>query len=138
MDNTERYIKMMRIKFIPALRQKRGVNMNTVIYQQYGTTPHTFNVSMEYLRRYFPGDRLILHRKDNPWPGHSPDLSLPYFFFCGYLKERIYHKNPQTIDILKENIRREIRKIPREIIDRVINNFNVRVTTVILRQGAWI
>ena len=112
--------------------------MNTVIYQPYGTTPHIFNLSMEYLRRYFPRDRLILRRTDNPWPAHSPDLSLPYHFLWGYLEEKIYHKNPQAIDTLKENIRREIRKIPRGIIDKVINNFNVRVTTVIQRHVAWI
>ena len=136
--NTERYVEMMRRKFIPALRRKCGVDMNTVIYQQDGATPHTSNVSLEYLRRYFPGNRLISRRTDNPWPAHSPDLSPPDFFLWGYLKERVYHNNPQTIDALKENIRREIRKIPREMLDRVINNFNVRVAAVIQRRGAWI
>ena len=30
--NTKRYVEMMRRKFIPALRRKQGVYMNTVIY----------------------------------------------------------------------------------------------------------
>ena len=128
----------MRKKFIPALRRKRGVGMNTVIYQQDGATPHTSNVSLEYLRRYFPGDRLISRRTDNPWPAHSPGLSPPDFFVWGYLKERVHHNNLQIIDVLKENIHREIRRIPREMLDRVINNFNVCVATVIQRRGAWI
>ena len=136
--NTEWCAEMMPKKFIPALRQKRGVGMNTVIYQQDGATPHTSNVSLEYLRRYFPGDRLISRRTDNPWPAHSPDLSPPDFFVWGYLKERVHHNNLQIIDVLKENIHREIRRIPREMLDRVINNFNVCVANVIQRRGAWI
>jgi len=48
--------------------------MNTVIYQQDGTTPHCSNVSLEFLQWYFPGDRLISRRTDNPWPAHSPAL----------------------------------------------------------------
>ena len=38
--DTDRYIALMRTKFIPALRRKRGVDMNSVIYQQDGATPH--------------------------------------------------------------------------------------------------
>ena len=57
--NTERYVEM-RKKFIPALRRKQGVDMNTVIYQQDGATPHCSNVSLEFLQRYFPC------RTDNP------------------------------------------------------------------------
>ena len=57
--DTDRYIALMRIKFIPALRRKRGVDMNSVIYQQDGAQPHCSDRSLEYLCRYFPGDRLI-------------------------------------------------------------------------------
>ena len=129
---------MMMRKFIPALRRRQGVDMNIVIYQQDGATPHCSNISLEYLRRYFPGDRLISRRPDNPWPTHSPDLSLADYFFWGYLKERVYANNPQTIEALKANIRQEIRRIPLDMCDRVIRNFNVRVATVIQRRGAWI
>ena len=136
--NTERYVEMMMRKFIPALRRKQGVDMNTVIYQQDGATPHCSNVSLEYLRRYFPGDRLISRRTDNPWPAHSPDFSPADYFLWGYLKERVYANNPQTIETLKANIRQEIRRIPLDMCDRVIRNFNVPVATVIQRRGAWI
>ena len=136
--NTKWYIEMMQRKFIPALRRKYGVDMNTVIYHQDGATLHTSNVSLEYLRHYFPRDRLILHHMDNPWPVHFPDLSPPDLFCWGYLKERVYHNSPQTIDALKEDICCEIRRIAHEMLDRVINNYNVRVTTVIQRWGAWI
>ena len=112
--------------------------MNTVIYQQDGATLHTSNVSLEYLTHYFPGDRLILCRTGNPWPAHSPYLSPPDFFLWGYLKEKVYHNILQTIDELKENIHCETKRIPHEMLDRVINNFNVRVATIIQRRGAGI
>ena len=38
-DN-DRYIALMQTKFIPALRKKRGVDMNSVMYQQVGAPPH--------------------------------------------------------------------------------------------------
>ena len=46
--------------------------------------------------------------------------------------------NPQTIEALKANIRQKIRRIPLDMCDRVITNFNVRVATVIQRRGTWI
>ena len=54
--------------------------MNTDIYQQDGATPHCSNVSLEFLQRYFPGDRLISRCTDNAWPAHSPDLSPVDYF----------------------------------------------------------
>ena len=38
--DTDRYIALMWMKFILALRRKRGVDMNTVIYQQDRAPPH--------------------------------------------------------------------------------------------------
>jgi len=78
--NTERYIELTGTEFILALRRKRRVDMDTVIYHQDGATPHCSSASLEYFHRYFPGVRLISRRMDHPWPAHSPDLSpLDYF-----------------------------------------------------------
>ena len=87
--DTDRYIALMRTKFISALRRKRGVDMNSVIYQQDGAPPHCSDRSLENLRQYFPGDRLISRRTDFPCPPYSPDLNPPDYFLAGYLKERI-------------------------------------------------
>lgn len=136
--DTDRYLALMRKKFIPVLRRKRGVDMDTVIFQQDGAPPHCSNRTLEYPRRYFPGDRLISRRTDFPWPPYSPDLNPPDFFLWGYLKGRIYANNPQTLDALTTNIRREVRNMPADMIARVIVNFNVRVAAVIQQRGAWI
>ena len=80
--NTNRHIELMRRKFIPALRRKRRVDMDTVIFQQDGATPHCSNTSLEYLHWYFAGDRLIYCRRDHLWPARSPDISsLDYFLW---------------------------------------------------------
>ena len=112
--------------------------MNTVVFQQDKAPPHCSNRTLEFLRLYFPGDRLISRRTDNPWPPYSPDLNPPDYFLWGYLKDRVYENNPQTTEVLKDNIRREIRWIPQEMLSRVVDNFNVRVAAVIQRRGAWI
>ena len=100
------------------------MDIDTVIYQQDGTTPHCFSASLEYLHRYFPEDRLISRRTDHPWPAHSPDLSRLDYFLWEYLKDRVYDNNPQTIAALKNNIRTEIKRIPQDMLDTVITNFN--------------
>ena len=56
--DTNRYIALMRAKFIPALKRKRGVDMNSVIYQRDGAPTHCSDRSLESLRRYFPGDKI--------------------------------------------------------------------------------
>ena len=45
----------------------------------------------------------------------------------GYLKDRVYENNLQT----REDIRREIRWIPQEMFNRVVDNFNVQVAAVL-------
>ena len=41
--DTDRYVTLTRKKFIPALRRKRGVDMNAVTYQQDGAPPYCSN-----------------------------------------------------------------------------------------------
>jgi len=84
--NTERYIELIRkfIKFIPALRWKRGVDIG------YCDLPARWsNIALlEHLHRYFPGDRLIFYRTEHPWPPYSPDLSPLELFFVGMPKRQ--------------------------------------------------
>ena len=136
--DTDRCIAHMRTKVISALRRKRGVNMNSVIHQQDDAPPHCSDRSLEYLRRYFPGDRLNSRRSDFPWPPYPLDLNPPDYFLFGYLKERIYNNNPKPLADLKDNIKSEIMKISNDMIKRVIDNFNIRVRAVFRQHGAWI
>ena len=94
---------------------------------------HFSNRTLEYLRHNFPWDRLISRQTDNPWPSYSQDLNPPDYFLRGYLKDRVCENNPQTREDI---IRREIRRIPLEMLNRVVDNFNVRVAAVLSYSSA--
>ena len=49
------------------------------------------------------------------------------------MKERVCENNPQTRDDI---IRREIRWIPKEMLNRVVENFNTRVAAVLPYSSA--
>jgi len=65
-----------------------------------------------------------------------PQSHSPVFFLWVYLKEKAYHDEPDTIERLKENNDIEINTISRDMLERVVNNFNVRVAAVIQQRGA--
>ena len=91
--------------------------------------PYFSNRTLEYLRHNFPWDRLILRQTNNPWPSYSQDLNPPDYFVREYLKERGCENNPQTREDI---IRREVRWITQEMLNRIVDNFNVRVAAVLL------
>ena len=73
------------------------------------------------------------------WPPYSPDLNPCDFYLWGYLKSRVYsNPTPDTINDLKSNIRREIRRINNETLTKVSDNFVSRMKKVISSKGAWI
>ena len=41
--NIEQYIKMMQRKFVRVLRRKKGIDMDTMVFQQDGAPPHCSN-----------------------------------------------------------------------------------------------
>ena len=85
---------------------------------------HFSNRTLEYLRHNFPWDRLISLSTDNPWPSYFQDLNSPDYFLSGYLKDRFCENNPQTREDI---IRKKVRRIALEMLDRVVDNFIVRV-----------
>ena len=91
------------------------------------------NRTLEYHRHNFPWDRLISRQTDNPWLSYSHDLNPPDYFLRGYLKDRVCDNNPQTGEGI---IRKEIRRIPHEMLNRVVDNFNVRVAAVLSYSNA--
>jgi len=104
-------------------------------FQQDGATPHSPNESLAWLQQRFL-DRLISRRCDQQWSPYSPDLNPPDFYMWGYLKDRVYGNNPQTIPDLKAAITAAIRPIPREECGRVIENFARRIQMCLQRRGA--
>ena len=91
-------------------------------------SPHFSNRTLEYFRHNLPWDRLNSHQTDNPGPSYSQDLSPPDYFLREYLKDRVCENNPQTRE---DFIKRKIGRIPQEMLNRVVNNFNVRLAAVL-------
>ena len=61
------------------------------------------------------------------------------FYLWGYLKGEVYKDPaPETIQDLKRNIKREIRKINPEVLLKVCDNFVSRLQNVNAKRGAWI
>jgi len=133
--NTERYVQVLG-KLWTALGRRRGVVRVVQWFQHDGATPHSSNESLASLQQRFP-DRLLISRSCDPqWSPHSPDLNLPDFYLWGYLKDRVYGNNPQTVPDLKAAITAAIRAIPREECGRVIENFALRIQMCLQRRGA--
>ena len=85
---------------------------------------------LEHLRHNFSRDRLISRQTG---PSYSQDLNPPDYFLSGYLKNRVCENNPQTREGI---IRKEIRRIAQEMLNRVVDNFIVRVL-LIQQRRAW-
>ena len=110
---------------------KLCLRYSSLLFEKWGGTSFLKQSrTLEYLRHKnnFPWGRLIPRQTNNPWPSYSQDLNLPEYFLRGYMKDRVYENNPQT----KEDIiRREIRRIPQEMLSRTVDSFNVRGAAVL-------
>ena len=95
--------------------------------------PHFSNRTLEYVSHNFPWDRLISRQTNNPGPSYSQDLNPPDYFLRGYLKDRLCEINPQKREGI---IKKDIRLIPQEMLNRIVNNFNVRVAAVLSYSSA--
>lgn len=128
--NSERYLSLLKNKFVPALR-KQSPNMDNEWFMQDGAPPHTSNEVLHYLDDVF-GDHVISRRypdvygRGAVWPAHSPDLNPCDFFLWGFLKSVAYKPKPADTTMLLKNIQREIKKITKDTCARVIDNFIVR------------
>jgi hypothetical protein len=88
-------------------------------FQQNSATAHITRDYLAALGRVF-GDRII---SCGLWPERSPDLTPHDFYLCDNLKDKVCRTNPNNKEELKENIRREILKVPQE--ERLQTNFNM-------------
>ena len=133
---TENYLKMMRTWFIPQLKRKSI--FKDVVFQQDGAPPHCSKEAIEWLTSQFTSDRLISRNSSFKWPPYSPDLNPCDYFLWGYLKSKVYSPYPSTTEELKKNIRREFKKISKETIGKVVENFAARAQLVISKKGGRI
>ncbi|GFT82532.1 transposable element Tcb2 transposase [Trichonephila clavipes] len=116
--NGDRYRSMITNFFIPELNNH---DVQELWFQQYGATCHTAHATIDLSKDTF-GDRLISRFGLVNWPPRSGDLTPLDYFLWGYVKSLVYADKPQTLDHLKDNIRRVIADIRPQMLEKVIEN----------------
>ncbi|GFU33056.1 putative transposable element [Trichonephila clavipes] len=81
------------------------------------------------------GDRLISRFGPVNWPPRSCDLTPLDYFLWGYVKSLVYADKPQTLDHLKDNIRRGIADIRPQMLEKVIENWTSRLDYIRASRG---
>ena len=94
--------------------------------QQDGATCHTADATLDVLRTVFE-DRIISRGADVVWPPRSCDLTPLDYYLQGGVKDKCYADKVETIDSLKDNIRKAIGEIQLHTIDNVLKNWTDRV-----------
>ncbi|KAK9875874.1 hypothetical protein WA026_009661 [Henosepilachna vigintioctopunctata] len=95
-------------------------------FHQDGATCHAAPETMDILKDEFR-EQLISRNGPVNWPPRSCDLtSLDYFLWC-YVKLLVYVDKPNTIEALQYNIKRVIRGIQAEMLEKVTQNWTFRI-----------
>ena len=101
-------------------------DIGNIWFQHDGAKWHTAEATLYILRHVFE-DRIISRRADIVWPARSCDLTTLDYYLWGAVKDKCYADNPETIDALKDNIRKVIGEIQLRITD-VLKNWTDRVS----------
>ena len=134
--NAERYHEMLQTFVIPQLQQRNCLQQT--IFMQDGAPPHISNKVKQLLRQNFTDDRVISRSFPVAWPPRSPDLTPCDFWLWGYLKSQVYIGGVSNLSILKDNITKTVRNIPRDMLRTAVENVVHRMHGVISENGAHI
>jgi len=106
----ERYQRMLVDYVIPSL-ESRGIQPQSIWFQQDGAAAHTTASTLECLQGYFPG-RVISNGGSVGFAPRSPDLTVPDFFLWGWLKTQVYQDRPRNLGELKRRIKSALAALP--------------------------
>ena len=131
--NTQAYKSMLSSYGLRHVAQLPG----SPIFQQDGAPAHTSNATSEYLQRKL-GNRWISKRGPTNWPARSPDLTPLDFFLWGYVKDKVYSEEIESLQHLKARITEAIRSIDTSTLSNVWKNIETRINCVVRQQGKHI
>ena len=101
------------------------VRMN-VWMQDDGAPPHCALCSRQVINEIFE-EKWIGRGGPVDWPPRSPDLTSPYYFLWGFVKERVMAEAPTTPIDVKERIRRTFTEITPKILAEVRRPFHQQI-----------
>ena len=103
-------------------------------FQQDGAPAHTSDLAKNYLDSKKPG-KWVGKRGPIPWPPRSPDLTPPDFFLWGFVKDRVYSTNPQSVEELIVSVTKTVKEIPTDMCARVCRSVKDRLAELQQAQG---
>jgi hypothetical protein len=90
---------------------------------------------MAAVRNLFP-NHVTSRYGDITWPARSPDLSACDFFLWGYLKFQVFKAPaPHRVQELKHRVQQEVKRIPVEMLQRVMGDARKSLTECPERNG---
>ena len=95
------------------------------VFQQDSAPSHQARETIEYLR-----SQNIQFIPPSEWLPRSPDAAPCDFFLWGYLKNKVYKKKIKTVIGLKRAITTELRNIPQDMLDRVLESWPKRLKMI--------
>lgn len=139
--NGERYNRMLLEEFIPVVQGMKTIDR--FWFMQDGALPHRTNNVFQTLDEHFTGRVIGLGYPSKyggglDWPPYSPDLNPCDFFLWGYLKDKVYRSQPNSLEELRSNIITEILSIDKTTLANVVRGFEDRLHAVIAQEGAHI
>lgn len=115
------YLTMLRDWFIPHL-QDRGL-LGRIWFQQDGAPAHYAIAVREYLNEVFPDKWIGRGSVHLPapleWPPRSPDLSSCDNALWGFIKQKVAATRYETVDELKDAVRRAFTAITPAMLKRI-------------------
>jgi len=121
--NAERYKTMSEIFLRIELHLRQ---QDLLWFLQDGATVHTAEISMQVLRTVFPG-RFISRFGDITCPARSPHIAEAVYFLWGYVNNRVYETHTANIADLKQRILEFIQGTPKEMLQRVMTAYSLRL-----------
>jgi DDE superfamily endonuclease len=98
------------------------------IFQQDGDPKHTSDRVQAWLRQH------VHFIPKGDWPANSPDLN-PIENLWAYLQQRVYAREPRTLDGLHRIILEEWEAIPPELLRRLVDSMPRRLAAVQHNEG---
>jgi hypothetical protein len=129
-----RYLEILENYVDPSLEELPLHDIANMWFQQDGAPAHNSAIISNYLNEQY-GDNWIGNRGPVAWPARSPDLTPLDFCVWGYLKDKVYYTNNNTVEELEAAVRQAIQEMPRQIVINACLAMIERCTLCINKNG---
>lgn len=135
--NGERYANFLQTQFEDYLDDIPLQMRRDMWFQQDGAPPHNARIVKNILSEMF-GAKWIGNGGPINWPARSPDLSVLDFFVWGYLKQQVYVTRPESLNVLKDRIRRACGQITPRMLQKARRNLIIRSQQCLANNGGHV